>query len=402
MPQNSAKKFAFVCSSAAMSGVEFSLLYLLDRLDRRRWTPIVLCSEAGDLTREMRSRGVDTFLVPAPALRSTSLHFGGAPAFAEPHGARLESVCAGSASLATARILKEQAPDLVVTKGMFAHLYGGLAARRAKLPCIWHLQDYISERYQGAYRRVFAGLAARIPVRLVADGEPIKRQLPAVVQSRTTVVDNGVDTAVFRPGRDGGGIRTELGFRTGAIVIGNVARLTPWKGQHHLLDAFARIAGEAPEAVLLLVGGRLHDSGAYERRLRSMTDALGLASRVFFAGYRPDLPDLLAAMDVFVHTATEKDTSPLAVISAMASGLPVVAFDIDGIREIVREDAGILVPCAERIILGESLLRVYRDRQLRNRLGVAARLAVENSLSLDRHCELMERVFHEAAAKERY
>jgi glycosyltransferase involved in cell wall biosynthesis len=379
-----------------MSGVEFSLLYLLQRLDRAQWTPVVLCPEEGDLTAACREIGVATHQVEAPAVYSTSLRMGNERRLPNPAALAWNSCSLLLAGASTARLLRKLNPRLVVTKGIFAHLYGGLAARRLGTPCIWHLQDLISERHWGAYRWLFATLAARIPARLVADGSPIRGQLPPAVQARTSVVYNGVGTEEFRPGRDGGRVRRELDIPQDALVIGSVARLTPWKGQHYLLEAFARMAAEMPRAVLLLVGGRLLDSDSYERKLRSMVAQTGLARRIVFAGHRTDLPEVLAAIDVFVHTATEKDTCPLALVSAMASGLPVVAFDIEGVREVVGDGSeSLLVPRADTGSLAEALLRTYRDARLRERLGAASRRKAEESFSLERHCELMQGVFAE-------
>ena len=400
MPEIPPRTVAFVCGSAAMSGVEFSLLYLLQRMDRAEWNPVVLCPEEGQLTVACREIGVAAHVVKAPAAYSTSLRFRNGRRLPNPAALAWNTFSLTLASISAARRLRELNPGLVVTKGMFAHLYGGIAASTLCTPCVWHLQDFISERYWGAYRWLFGTLAARIPARLVVDGSPIRRQLPAAVQGRTSVVYNGVDTAVFRPGRDGRRVRRELGIPSDALVLGSVARLTPWKGQHYLLEAFARMAADIPRAVLLLVGGRLLDSDSYEKKLRGMAAQTGLARRIVFAGHRTDLPEVLAAMDVFVHTATEKDTCPLALVSAMASGLPVVAFDIEGVREVVREGSeGLLATRADAGSLAEALLRTYRDPRLRERLGAASRRRAEESFSLERHCELMQGVFAEVCER---
>src|ERR1019366_8432514 len=153
----------------------------------------VLCPEEGDLTAACREIGVATHLVKAPALYSTSVRMGDERRLPNPAALAWNSCSLALASASAARLLRKLDPRIIVTKGAFAHVYGGLAARRLGTPCIWHLQDFISERYWGAYRWLFATLAARIPARLVADGSPIRGQLPPAVQARTSVVYNGVD-----------------------------------------------------------------------------------------------------------------------------------------------------------------------------------------------------------------
>src|SRR5439155_12539155 len=124
------------------------------------------------------------------------------------------------------------------------------------------------ERWWGIFRRVFGWMAGSLPDRIVPIGQPIARQLPASVQRRVRVIHNGVDTAVFRPGRDGMPVRRELGIPPDALVIGHVARMTPWKGQRYLLEAFGRLAQDIPQAQLLFVGSPLFDSDAFQRALR--------------------------------------------------------------------------------------------------------------------------------------
>jgi glycosyltransferase involved in cell wall biosynthesis len=291
-----------------------------------------------------------------------------------------------------ARFLAQTKPHLVVTKGLFPHFYGGLAARHLGIPCIWHVQDFISERFLGLYRRAFALAARVLPNHIIADGAAISRQLNPV-KDRLSVILNGVDSNVFHPGIDGASVRAEFGLPAGAIVIGHVGRMTPWKGQHYLLEAFARIARESPNAYLLFVGDPVFDNDSYQNKLLNLTAELGLTERVRFAGYRHDMPEVLAAMDVFAFTSVEKDTSPLALLSAMSSGLAILAFDIEGVTELMTLEHCCLVPVAQVEPMADSLNLLISDPTLRRRLARNARQQAKTALSLDRYVPAMEKVF---------
>jgi glycosyltransferase involved in cell wall biosynthesis len=179
-------------------------------------------------------------------------------------------------------------------------------------------------------------------------------------------------------------------------VIGNIARLTPWKGQRYLLEAFSRVAVAFPSARLVFAGSALFESDAFEQSLRRLAADLGLADRVFFLGYRRDVQRLLAGMDVFAYTALEKDTGPLSVLEAMASEVPVVGFDIPGVRMFVsRDEEGLLVPVGETNHLARALATVLGDPELRRRIGRAARQRTQSALSLDRHVQHFEDLFRE-------
>jgi glycosyltransferase involved in cell wall biosynthesis len=215
------------------------------------------------------------------------------------------------------------------------------------------------------------------------------------LQSRITVIHNGVDTNIFRPGLDGARVRRELAIPNDHLVIGHVGRVTPWKGQHYLIEAFARIVNDCPNLTLLLVGTPVFDNDSYQRRLQNLTAEFGLTDRIKFAGYRHDLPDVLAAMDIFAFTSTEKDTSPLALLSAMACGLPIVAFDIAGVRELLaREDQFLLLPAESVSELSGALLEVIADGKLRRTLADAARKQATNEFGLEKYRERIELVLN--------
>src|SRR5262245_25927027 len=336
------RKVIFIESAAAMGGVQFSTLYLAQNLNQRQWRPVVVCPEEGDLIRACREAGIETALVAYPRLWATSVRVGRSIRLPNPFAWLWNLAVIWRAAQRMKMFLRESIPDLVLTKGLASHFIGGLAARSLGIRCIWHAQDLISDRSFGLYQRVF-GIAARLlPQQIIVDGAAIKQQLPASLQSRISVVHNGVDTSEFRPGLDDSTIRADLGIRKDQIVIGHAARITPWKGQHYLIEAFARIAGDYPDACLLIVGSPVFDNDAYESRLRSMADEFGLTDRIRFAGYSHDLARVLAAMDIFAFTSVEKDTSPLALLSAMSGGLPTVAFDISGVRELFNDNEQLL------------------------------------------------------------
>jgi len=392
---------AFLESVAAMGGVQFSTLYLARALDPSRWRPVVVCPEAGDLTRACQNAGVETQIVRSPRLWSTSMRMG--------QKARLPNLFAwfwnGLLMVRAVRklekVLRELSPEVVVTKTLASHFIGGFASRKASIPCVWHVQDLISERSFGIYRRIFNLAAVRLAGQIIVDGQAIKNQLPDSIQARVSVIYNGVDTNLFRPGLDGSAVRRELGIASDEIVIGNAGRITPWKGQHYLIEAFAKLADDHPKAVLLLVGSPVFDHDGYERRLKSMAAEFGLESRIKFAGFRHDLPRVLSAMDVFAFTSVEKDTSPLALLSAMASGRPIVAFDIQGVREL--DDTGetfSLVPVGDAGALAQSISALLVNETARYRLAQNARKSAEKQFSLDRYVAEFERVIITSSAFE--
>jgi glycosyltransferase involved in cell wall biosynthesis len=396
--KNHARTIVFVESVAAMGGVQFSTLYLAQALDRARWNPIVVCPAEGDLTRLCREQRIEVRIVAQPRMLSTSVRVGANLRLPNPFAWAWNALAIKRAAGRLKDFLRQCSPDLVVTKGLSTHFIGGVAARKLRIPCIWHVQDLISERTVGIYRRVFALAAQRLPAHIIVDGAAISEQLPSSLESRVSVVHNGVDTSVFRPDIDGSYVREELDIPRDAVVIGHAGRITPWKGQHYLIEAFARLAGQHPNLVLMFAGAPVFDHSGYEQRLRKMAAEHGLESRVAFAGYRHDLPSVLAAMDIFAFTSIEKDTSPLALLSAFSSGLPIVAFDIEGVRELIDKDDQLLrVPVDDSPQLAETLTRLIADTELRVRMGRAVRELADRKYSLTSYVGGMEAVLSKIA-----
>jgi glycosyltransferase involved in cell wall biosynthesis len=282
----------------------------------------------------------------------------------------------------------------VVTKGLPSHFSGGVAARMLNLPCVWHAQDLVSERHFGLYRRLFGRAAAVLATRIIADGAPIKRQLPASLQAKVEVIHNGVAPEQFCIPDARDQVRAEFGIPEDALMVGSVGRFTPWKGQRELLRSFARVAETIPDAYLLLVGTAVFDNPRYEGELRRLAEETGLAERVIFAGFRDDLGRIFSAMDVLAYTSLEKDTSPLAILSAMAAGLPIVAFEIEGISEILNHGRdALLVSVGNLDALTQALSTLLGDKFLRETLGRSARRKLDARFSLEQHHRNMQRAF---------
>ena len=168
-------------------------------------------------------------------------------------------------------------------------------------------------------------------------------------------------------------IRSELGIPVNAVVVGIVARLEPWKGQDDTIDAYARIAARFPSLYLVIVGG-----GDYQRELKRKADVSGYSDRIVFTGYRKDVSNILFALDIFSHPS-RMEAFGIAVLEASAHGLPVVAYDEGGIREIVvNGETGMLTTPGDIASLSSALARLVCDPSLRRDMGECGRERVKN------------------------
>ena len=179
---------------------------------------------------------------------------------------------------------------------------------------------------------------------------------------------HGLAAGFERQWERGGDVRGELGIAGGSPLVVSVANFKPFKGHEHLLRAAAIVRRDAPDVRFVLVG-----VGPGEPEMRRLADDLGLNGSVVFAGFRDDAPRLTASADVFV-LPSEHEGLPIALLEAMALGRAVVATDVDGIPEAVRDGVdAVLVGPRDPDALASAIVSLLEDPALRERLGASAR-----------------------------
>jgi glycosyltransferase involved in cell wall biosynthesis len=144
----------------------------------------------------------------------------------------------------------------------------------------------------------------------------------------------------------------------GRPLIGMFGRISRWKGQHVFLKAIARL----PQVNAIVVGGSLFDEEAYEKSVRQLAKELGIEHRVTFTGHVSDVMTRMAACDVVAHCSTAPEPFGLVIVQAMLAGVPVIASDAGGAREIVTEGrTGQLTPLQDDAALANAIRRYLDD-----------------------------------------
>lgn len=163
-------------------------------------------------------------------------------------------------------------------------------------------------------------------------------------------------------------VRRELGLGDGDVVVGTVANFRPQKAYPDLLAAARRVVDEHEGVTFVAVG-----QGPREAEVRALHAKLGLGDRFRILGYRDDVPRVLAGCDIFI-TASRYEGLPVALMEALAAGLPIVATDVPGTRHVVRDGIeGVVVPAGRPDLLATAILDVSTDPERRRRFASAAR-----------------------------
>lgn len=353
-----------IVPSLPAAGMEIVVARMVRRLVHRGVEVAVTCTEsAGPVADDLRASGVEVAVVPAPGLRSNVW----APEL-EAH-------------------LRRRAPDVVhVHSGVW--LKAARAARRAGVPGLVHTAHGLLDR-EPVYAPWLKRRAAAVTDRIVVVSPPLRDHFVkrvGIPAHRVEVIENGVDTDVFRPKPRDGALRFAWGLGPDDLVIGIVARFAPVKNHALLIGAFGTLAEAIPTARLVLVG-----DGPLRSELEAQVDAAGLESRVVFAGLHKEVDRVYRAFDLFVLPSLAEGTS-MSILEAMATGLCVVATDVGGNTTLLSDGHGLLVPSGDPVLLSQALERAAGDPDFRRRVGVRARRRVEERFSestmVDRYLDL--------------
>lgn len=191
--------------------------------------------------------------------------------------------------------------------------------------------------------------------------------------------------------------KTRAGWRVSpeTVVVGNVARLVPFKGHRVLLEAVAQVVRKRQDVLFPVIG-----DGELRGELQQQAAQLGIEGSLRFLGFQDNLQELYPAFDVYCHSSLEMaaEAFPIAILRALATGLPVVCTEVGGIRQMVREGmSGHLVPPDRPDLLADALLHVIGDRELRTSMGRASFQLFSEKFHASAMAENVEVVYLRAA-----
>lgn len=229
-------------------------------------------------------------------------------------------------------------------------------------------------------KKTTAWLVSHHVDKIVAVSNMVKDSLVTngIPSEKVTVIYNGIELDRFSPTAiDKNKVRAELNIGKDDIVIGHAGKLDKGKGVFDLLLATERVCKKYPAARLLFVG-----VGPAQKQLALQSEKLGLKEKVIFAGLQRDMIRLFSVMDIFVLASTTREAFGMALIEAMAMGIPVIGTAIGGIPEIIQnKNNGILVPANDSQSLAEGIINYIENKEFAKRICLEGRKTVENKFT---------------------
>jgi glycosyltransferase involved in cell wall biosynthesis len=228
-------------------------------------------------------------------------------------------------------------------------------------------------------------MAFRMCDRVVCNSQAAADRLrhTGLAQHKLEIIPNGLPERLFAK------CAAAIPRRPGVVRVGMIARMNdPVKNHPAFLRAAARMASEFPAVEFLLVG-----DGPLRPALETMTEELGIAGKVKFAGERQDIPAMLSSMDVSVLISSSESLSNV-ILESMAAGVPVIATEVGGNPELVKDgETGILVPPGDEDRLISAMLGLVRDPGLRQRYAERGRESARSSFHMDVICRRFEELY---------
>ncbi len=323
--------------------------------------PVLIVPEEGWITRECKERKIPVEIVPTlpgPFTYSKWTHF--------------RTWLWNGVQIA--RLARKWRARIVHSNSAKMAFHGGLAARLVRIPSIAHVHDLLNLPYSSSVMRTTLSMLVdeticvsnAVAQVVIADDPGIKKKIHTIY--------NGVDPVYYLqfPAFD---LREKFQLPSGSIIIGSVSLMERTKGHGVLIEAFAKVRRNYPQAKLIIVGGATKnpDQIKYETDLHDMVASCGLESHVIFTGWSEIVPSLIKGFDLFVHIPLKPEALGMVLVHSSALGIPMIGANAGGIPEIIDDgQTGLLVKPGDPDEIAHAINSLLSQPGLMTKMGMAS------------------------------
>jgi glycosyltransferase involved in cell wall biosynthesis len=337
-----------------IGGGETHLLSLVENLDRSRFEPVVLSFTEGPMVERLRGMGVRT------------------------HVLYTERPFDVTKWRKVKQLMEAEGVDLVHAHGTRASSNTLWAARRLGIPLVYTVHGWSFHDDQPFWVRRFRiwgerWITARSALNIAVSASNRQSGVDRIPGFQAVVVNNGIDQRKFSPARSFTDVRGELKIPADVLLLLFLARFTAHKQPLTLIRAFQEAVGKMPGLQMLMVG----EGDEKEEGIR-LANELGLDGKIHFSPFRQDVPDVLAAADIYALPSLWEGL-PIGLLEAMAMRKAVIGTNVDGTREVLCDgDNGLVVEPGDVSALAAAILRLAGDKELRESMGARAEETVRD------------------------
>lgn len=353
-----------------IGGGESHLLSLIENLDRSFFAPVVLSFTDGPMIDRLKEMNVEAHVI---------------------HTERPFDL---SVWRRVKKFIETQGIDIVHAHGTRANSNILWAARSLGIPVVYTVHGWSFHQDQHPLIRQIRimgekYLTAKSDLNISVSSSSQRSGKNYIKSFDSVVINNGIDGKKFNPEKDHKDIRAELRIPKEAVLVLFIARFTAHKQPLSLLSAFIKALSANPDMHLLMVG-----DGDQQAKAVEMVNKLGLNHKISFQSFRQDVPDVLAAADIFVLPSLWEGL-PIGLLEAMAMGKAVIASNVDGTSEIVQDRVNGLLIGTDQLVanLEEALVSLAKDPGLREQFGLKAIGTVKGKYNAVHMTRQIERIY---------
>lgn len=368
-----------------IGGAETSLIDLLDNIGKSKYRVIVACPASGDLAERLSQRDAEHVIIKGGVLKRTF----------NPLSLIVFAYYFVMDTVKLSYIIKSHNVRIIHANSFISCLFCSISAKICGIPLIWHMRDLIKMRL---FNKIFINYAGSMANIIVATTTVMKNNLISlgVAPEKICVIHNGIDLKKYNTAPTNGGIiRKEFGISLYTPLVGIVGQLTAWKGQRDFIRAASIVVERYPSAKFLIVGKTIIGDSHYGQELADLVTKLGLNRHIIFTGFRTDISNVMAAIDILV-SASWKEPFGRTIIESMAAGKPVIATNAGGVPDIIENRVnGILVPPRNPQRLANGILEILNNPELCRKIRNAGRKAVKQRFSLEKQMRKIEKLYED-------
>ncbi|GAB2495233.1 glycosyltransferase family 4 protein [Algoriphagus taiwanensis] len=360
----------FLQSSSEGYGSGKIILQVLRFYQNQGLSPVVVLTNEGPIQADLKALNIPTYVQNLGILRRKYVNPGGI----------FNRVQKNLKAYRFLNLLHQKYSFELVYSNTLAVVVGSIWAKRNQLPHIWHIHEILPG--PAPLVKLLAKMLDSSTPRPIAVSQAVGNHWQAELNnSKVEVIPNGIPYDDFLTAK--GNLKSELGLDPDSILVGMIGRINPGKGQLFFLQMAENLSQTYPKAHFVLIGDPFPGYEFILEEIQKEIRNKKLASRVSYLGFRKDIPEVMASLDIFVLPSVLPDSFPTVILEAMAAGKPVVATISGGASEMVLDgETGFLIPINGVSEGTMAISTLIENSSLRNSMGESGRQRVLETFSL--------------------
>lgn len=379
------KKILFIHQSAELYGSDKTLLQLLQNLDNKKFYPVVVLPSNGPLKDELLKLNIEVEIAPVLKLYRGLVKPKNAIKFFFEINSGLKSLN---------KLHKKNNFDIVYSNTL-AVLLGLLFAWKKSIKHVWHVHEIIEQPI--FFKKAFIKLLSlRSTERIIYNSKATQKfwSVNSQIRDKGFVVWNGIEDDFECKLEKIEGIKNNLFYSSNEeIIIGLVGRISRWKGQFLLLEAFQKLVSKYSNIKLVFIGDSPPNQEHFKENLKTQIQQNSLVEKVLIIPFQKEIRPIWQAIDIVVVPSTEPEPFGMVAIEAMAASKPVVGANHGGLQEIVvNNETGYLFEPNNVDSLAHYIEQLVLNKELRIDFGKKGKKRVENNFTVTKYVEQIERI----------